>query len=75
MPLVFNIFFEAVVNVVYTRFKSDKDTMDAFLVHLRKKIGAEERGKQLSESQPSRRRLGVCFTLTMPASSRNHPGS
>ena len=32
-------------------------------------------GKQLSESQPPRRRFGVCFTLTMPGSSRNHPSS
>ena len=32
-------------------------------------------GKQLSESQSSRRHLGVCFTLTMPGSSRNHPSS
>ena len=30
-------------------------------------------GKQLSEGQPSRRRFEVCFTLTTPGSSRNHP--
>ena len=38
----------------------------------------EEKGggeKQLSESQPSRHRFGVCFTLTIPGSSRNHPSS
>ena len=38
-PLLFNIFFAAVMNVVYTRFKADKDTVDA-LVHPRKKKGA-----------------------------------
>ena len=34
--LLFNISFAAVINVAYTRFKADKDIMDA-LVHLRKK--------------------------------------
>ena len=38
-PLLFNIFFAAVINLVSTRFKSDKDIMDA-LVRLRKKRGA-----------------------------------
>ena len=33
IPLLFNIFFAAVTNVVYTRFKADKGIMDA-LVHL-----------------------------------------
>ena len=32
-------------------------------------------GKQLSESQSSRRCFGVCFTLTMPGSSRDQPSS
>ena len=35
MPLLFNIFFAAIINVAYTRFKADKDIVDA-LVHLRK---------------------------------------
>ena len=43
-PLLFNIFFAAVINVAYTRFKADKGTMDA-LVHLRKKKGAGGRGE------------------------------
>ena len=43
-PLLFNIFFAAVINVAYTRFKADKDIMDA-LVHLRKKNGAGGRGE------------------------------
>ena len=37
-PLLFNIFFAAVINVTSTRFKADKDIMDA-LVHLRRKRG------------------------------------
>ena len=38
-PLLFNIFFEAIIIVAYSRFKVDRDIMDA-LVHLRKKNGA-----------------------------------
>ena len=38
-PLLFNIFFAAVIYVASTRFKADKGIMDA-LVHLRKKRGA-----------------------------------
>ena len=72
--LLFNIFFVAVINVVSTRFKAERGFMDA-LVHLRKKKGWGGGGKQLSESQSSRRRFGVCCALTMPGSSRNHPSS
>ena len=72
--LPFNIFFAAVINVAYTRFKADKDIMDA-LVHLRKKKRAGGGGKQLSESQSWRRHFGACFMLTMPGSSRNRPNS
>ena len=43
-PLLFNIFFAAVINMASTRFKADKGIMDA-LVHLRKKRGAGGRGK------------------------------
>ena len=73
-PLLFNIFFAAAINMASTRFKADEDVMDA-MVHLRKKRGAGGRGKQLSESQSSRRRFAICFMLTMPGSSRNHPSS
>ena len=76
-PLLFNIFFAMIINVVYTRFKADKGTVDA-LVHLRNKKGARGRGgggKKLPESQSWLRRLGVCFMPTMPGSSRNHPSS
>ena len=43
-PLLFNIFFAAVVNLASTRFKADKGIIDA-LVHLRKKRGAGGRGE------------------------------
>ena len=74
-PLLFTIFFAAVINVASTRFKADKGIMDT-LVHLRKKRGAGGGGrKQLRESQSWRRCFGACFMLTMPGSSRNHPSS
>ena len=43
-PLLLNIFFAAVINVASTRFKENKDIMDA-LVHLRKKMGVGGRGE------------------------------
>ena len=43
-PLLFNIFFAAVINLASMRFKADKGIMDA-LVHLRKKKGAGGRGE------------------------------
>ena len=43
-PLLFNIFFAAVINVVSTRFKTNKGVMDA-LVHLKEKRGAGGRGE------------------------------
>ena len=43
-PLLFNIFFLAVINVASTRFKADKGIMVA-LVHPRKKRGAGGRGE------------------------------
>ena len=75
---LFNIFFAAVINMASTRFKADKGIVDA-LVHPRKKrggAGGRRSGRnQLPESQLLRRRFGVCFTLTMSGSSRNHPSS
>ena len=38
-PLLFNVFFAAVIHVALTRSDADKDVMDA-LVSLRKKAGA-----------------------------------
>ena len=46
-PLLFNIFFAAVINVTSTRFKADKCIMDA-LVHLRKKRRAGGRGEAIA---------------------------
>ena len=69
-PLLFNIFFAAVINVASMRFKADKGIMDAS-IHLRNKMGAGCGGMQLPESQSWRRRFGVCSMLTMPGSSRN----
>ena len=43
-PLLFSIFFAAVINVASTRFRADKGIMDA-LVYLRKKRGAGGRGE------------------------------
>ena len=38
VPLLYNVYFAAVINVASTRFKADKGIMDA-LVHPRKKRG------------------------------------
>ena len=43
---LFNIFFAAVINLGFTRFKADRGIMDA-LVHLRKKRGAGGRGEAI----------------------------
>ena len=43
-PILFHIFFAAVINVASTRFKADKGMMDA-LVHLKKKRGRGGRGE------------------------------
>ena len=48
-PLLFNIFFAAVINVVSPRLKADEGIMDA-LVHLRKKKGPGGRGEAAGES-------------------------
>ena len=47
-PVLFNIFFAAVINMTSTRFKADKGIMDA-LVHLREKRGAGGRGETTAE--------------------------
>ena len=38
-PLLFNIFFEAMIHVAYSRFEGCEDIMDV-LLRLRKKTGA-----------------------------------
>ena len=72
--LLVSIFFAPVINVAYTRFKAEKDIMDA-LVYMRKKIGVGSGRKQLPESQTWRRCFEACLTLTMPGSSCNPPSS
>ena len=71
-PILFNIFFTAVINVASTRFNADKGIIIRFGIPDEEKGGG---GKQLPESQSSRRRFGACFTLTMPGSFRDHPSS
>ena len=53
-PLLFNIFFAAVINVASTRFKADEGIMDAS-VHLRKKRGAGGRGGKRAGGSNCRR--------------------
>ena len=69
-PLLFNIFFAAVIHVAYTHFEGDEYIIDA-LVGLRKKRERGGGGEQWSESQPRRLHYGACYTLTMPESTRN----
>ena len=73
-PLLFNSFLARVINVASTRFKADKDIMDA-LVHLRKKRGAGGRGEATTGESVLRRRFGAHLMLTMPGSYRNHSNS
>ena len=54
-PLLFNIFFAAVINVTYMRFKADKDIMDA-LVHSRNKKGTG--GSKCQRASPGDAALG-----------------
>ena len=61
-------------NLSYTRFKVDKDIVNA-LVHLKKKTGVRGQREERAESQSWRRLFRVCFTPTIPESSRNHPSS
>ena len=60
-PLLFNIFFAAVINVASTRFKADEDIMDA-LVHLRKERGAGRQGEATAgKSSPGDPALGCAL--------------
>ena len=73
--LLFNIFFAVVINMASTYFKADKGIMNA-LVHPRKKKGAGGRGEATGgESVLATPLWGMCFMLTMPGSSHNHPSS
>ena len=74
VPLLFNIFFRTVINVACTRFKADKDIMDA-LVHLNKKTGAGLRVEETTGKQALATSLWSILLLTMQGSSRNRPSS
>ena len=70
-PLLFNIFFEAVIHVALMRFEADKDIIDA-PVNLRRKPG---RVDERPEIQPWRHNYGVYYMLTMPLLSPNRLSS
>ena len=58
-PLLFNIFFAAVINVTYTRIKADKYKMDALFGASEEENGAEGGGGgEAAESSSWRHRLG-----------------
>ena len=73
-PLLFDIFFAAIINVVYSRFKANKDFIGV-LVHLREKMGAGVHGEAIARESVLTTCFGACFTLTMPESSCNHSRS
>ena len=56
-PYLFNIFFAAVLNVAYTRFKVDKNITDA-LVHQRKKRRGGGGGSNRRRASPGDVTLG-----------------
>ena len=64
-PLLFNIDFVTVIPVAYTRFKADKDIMDA-LVHLRKNKEARGGGNMFDIVWRTLSRLhpATCSTVT-----------
>ena len=59
--LLLNILYTAVISVIYTRFKADKDIIDA-LVHTRKQKRAGGRG-EATDGEPAlaTSRLGICY--------------
>ena len=72
--LLFNILFAAVIKWSTSVSRRTKTLWTLWCTRRRKK-GRGGGGKQLPESQSWRRCFGVCFTLTMPGSSRNRPSS
>ena len=60
-PLLFNIFFAAVTHMAFTRFKADRDIMDA-LVGLREKTGTGKRGATTAgEAAPAMSLWGMLY--------------
>ena len=51
-PLLFNIFFAAVINVTYTRFKADKYKMDALFGASEEENGAGGGGGRQRRARP-----------------------
>ena len=73
-PLLFNIFFAAVINVASTRFKADKGIMDA-LVHPRKKRGAGGWGEATAGESVLATPLWGMLYADDAGVVRNHPSS
>ena len=77
-PLLFNIFFTAVLRVAEKRFTADAVIMDSMVQLLRKEKGEKRRGGHRPEESTDRRRsrrprrCGECCTLTMQALYRDH---
>ena len=78
-PLLFYIFFTAVLRVAKKRFTADTVIMDSMVQLLRNKEKGEERkGEHGPEESMDRRRrklprrCGECCTLTMQALYRDH---
>ena len=59
-PLLFNIFLAVVINGTYTRFKVDKDIMDA-LMHLRKETRRGAAGSNRPKASPGDSRWGMLY--------------
>ena len=57
-PLLFNIFFAAVINVTSTRFKGDKGIMDALVRLKKQKGGGRAGGSNCRRVNPSDAALG-----------------
>ena len=69
-PLKFNIFFAAVIDVAYTRFKADEDIIDA-LVHLRKKRHAGGGGGEYGEPALATPLWGMSYAYNAEAVSQS----
>ena len=71
-PLLFNIFFAAVIHVALTRFEVDKDIIDA-LVNLRRKPGAN--GRMARDPAPATSLYGMLYAddAAVVSQSPKHP--
>ena len=71
VPLLFNIFFAAVIKVANTRFKANNDIMDALVPIRKKKRAGGAGGSNCLSVSPGDAANGAYFMLTMPGSSRD----